>query len=159
MKLLRRFTNNLMSFRHPLNNRIRILHRRFNVVEYMDLAIKQLFNDSVWCLVSCCWRQWDWISCKWMHILCWILTGYNDALDGRIPNEFATAAFRIGHTLLQERLRRSNDEYQFDDSLFLSQVSLDAKNLSLSWSCWVPRAMFLELVRLRLTVYAVRLQT
>jgi len=50
------------------------------------------------------------------------IAGYDPELDGRVPNEFATAAFRLGHTLLQERLRRASPDYETDDSLFLSQV-------------------------------------
>jgi len=50
-------------------------------------------------------------------------------LDGRVPNEFASAAFRIGHTLLQEKLHRTNEHHQLNDGLFLSEVGLQSMSV------------------------------
>jgi hypothetical protein len=50
------------------------------------------------------------------------LSGYNPDPDPRIPNSFAAAAFRFGHTLLEERIRRMDEQYTVDDNLFLTEV-------------------------------------
>ncbi|ELT97224.1 hypothetical protein CAPTEDRAFT_134931 [Capitella teleta] len=47
---------------------------------------------------------------------------YNSKVDARIPNSFATAAYRFGHTLLHERLERVDAYDHVDDSLFLSST-------------------------------------
>lgn len=47
---------------------------------------------------------------------------YDSTVDGRITNEFATAAYRFGHTLIQDRFRRSDANYNNDDTLMLSSV-------------------------------------
>ena len=49
--------------------------------------------------------------------------GYDATVDGRITNEFSAAAFRFGHTLIQDRFRRSDVNYNNDDTLMLSSVS------------------------------------
>ena len=48
--------------------------------------------------------------------------GYDPTVDGRVPNEFATAAFRLGHTLLQEKIQKVSKYDEADSSLFLSEV-------------------------------------
>ena len=55
-------------------------------------------------------------------LICFVL-GYDATVDGRINNEFSAAAFRFGHTLIQDRFRRSDVNYNNDDSLMLSSVS------------------------------------
>ena len=53
-----------------------------------------------------------------------VTLGYDATVDGRITNEFSAAAFRFGHTLIQDRFRRSDVNYNNDDSLMLSSVSI-----------------------------------
>lgn len=60
------------------------------------------------------------INVSW-HLSC-CDPGYDANVDSRIPNEFATAAFRYGHTLLQERLFRIDGRGQVNYELWLSQV-------------------------------------
>ena len=48
--------------------------------------------------------------------------GYDANVDARIPNSFATAAYRFGHTLVQERLQQIIGS-RSNTSLWLSQVS------------------------------------
>jgi len=48
--------------------------------------------------------------------------GYDSSVDARIPNEFVTAAYRFGHTLVQERFLRVNKQNHADNSLWVSQV-------------------------------------
>ncbi len=55
---------------------------------------------------------------------------YDPTVDGRIANEFSTAAFRFGHTLIQERFRRSDSDYNNDDSLMLSSVRFPIAGVS-----------------------------
>jgi len=57
-----------------------------------------------------------------LHLDCCVRLGYDDNIDGRVPNSFAAAAFRIGHTLLNERLNRIKDNMEESNELFLSQV-------------------------------------
>ena len=52
-----------------------------------------------------------------------IYSEYNPKVDGRGLNAFGAAAFRFGHTLVQDRLRRTDHRYRKDDSLMLSSVS------------------------------------
>jgi len=54
--------------------------------------------------------------------------GYNDSIDGTIPNSFGTAAFRFGHSLVQPRLHRCDEAhkempYKIDLSLELMSPS------------------------------------
>ena len=49
--------------------------------------------------------------------------GYTPKLDPRVANAFGTAAYRFGHTLIQDRIRRTSYDFEHDDSLMLSMVS------------------------------------
>ncbi len=39
-------------------------------------------------------------------------TGYSDAVDASVSNEFANAAFRFGHTLVPAQLERLDANYE-----------------------------------------------
>ena len=56
------------------------------------------------------------------HFHFYSTAGYDPKVNPISLNEFATAAYRFGHTLITERIRRANKKFQFDDSLFLSAV-------------------------------------
>ncbi|CAF1476604.1 unnamed protein product [Adineta steineri] len=47
---------------------------------------------------------------------------YDSTVDVTISNEFATAAYRFGHTLVNSFLRRLNNQYEFIEDISLSQL-------------------------------------
>ena len=65
-----------------------------------------------------------------------IFADYDSTVDGRIANEFSAAAFRFGHTLIQDRFRRSDSNYNNDDSLMLSSVSYNHISVCKLFVCW-----------------------
>lgn len=65
--------------------------------------------------------------------ICHSLKGYDQKISPQAPTAFATAAFRFGHTLIDEKIRRADYHYNFDDSLKLSEVGLKFKRLYLAW--------------------------
>ena len=48
-------------------------------------------------------------------------SGYNSSVEASVPNSFATAAFRFGHTLIKPSFARLDNEYK---SLSIGQLSL-----------------------------------
>ena len=54
-----------------------------------------------------------------------ITLGYDSSIDPVPAKEFATAAFRFGHPLIHERIRRTDERGDYDESLMLSMVNIE----------------------------------